>query len=212
MASTGCSNCAFPLSSQVTHPPVQSATLRRELYDLLLYIQFPHLKIQFWSPRITIPTSENTILTSENTILKPQNTILKPQNTILKPQNTILKPQNTILTSENTILKSEYNSHISWLKYFSNIPWTSSRTLDDGCGICSFSDTSCATQPSVPMFSLLLQLKYFSDIPWMSGWLRMSDSMWWPWCFFIIGQLAPNSAECSNALPCYERFGPVEYS
>ena len=31
--------------------------------------------------------------------------------------------------------------------------------------------------------------------------LRMSDSAQWPQCFFIIGQLAPNSVECSDVFP-----------
>ena len=65
----------------------------------------------------------------------------------------------------------------------------------DGCGICSLSDTSCPTQLSVPMFSLLLQLSYFSDI------LRTSDAAWWLWCLFIFRHLAPNLAKCSYVFP-----------
>ena len=41
-------------------------------------------------------------------------------------------------------------------------------------------------------FPFLLQFKYFSDI------LRTSDSAQWLRHFCIIGQLAPNSAECSD--------------
>ena len=77
----------------------------------------------------------------------------------------------------------------------------------DGCSVvrwmrrCALSDTLHPTRPSVPMFSFLLRLKYFSDIPRTSSQLRMSDSAQWPRHFFIIGQLAPNSAECSDVFP-----------
>ena len=45
------------------------------------------------------------------------------------------------------------------------------------------------------MFSLLLQLKYFSNI------LQTSNSAQWLQRFFIIRQLTPNLAECSNVFP-----------
>ena len=44
-------------------------------------------------------------------------------------------------------------------------------------------------------FPFLLRLKYFSEL------LRTSDAAQWPQRFFIIGQLAPNSAECSDVFP-----------
>ena len=78
-----------------------------------------------------------------------------------------------------TVLRLEYS--VRWMQRF------------------ALSDTSRPTWASVPMFSFLLQLKYFSDILWTS------DSVQWPWHFCIIGQLAPNSAECSDVFPfCYD--------
>ena len=71
----------------------------------------------------------------------------------------------------------------------------------------ALSDTSHPTWASVPMFSFLLQLQYFSDIPQTSSRtpdIQLCAMGQWPWCFCIIRQLTPNSAECSNVfLFCY---------
>ena len=121
MASTGCSNCAFPLSSQVTHPPVPSATLRRELYDLLLYIQFSHLRTQFWNLRIQFShlriqfwnlRIQFSHLRIQFWNLRIQFSHLRIQFWNLRIQFSHLRiqfwSQNTILTSQNC-----YDSNIS---------------------------------------------------------------------------------------------------
>ena len=62
----------------------------------------------------------------------------------------------------------------------------------DGCGIlyCRTPHTQLGRVfRCFPFFDIT---QIFSDILWTS------DSAQWPGCFFIIGQLAPNLAECSD--------------
>ena len=91
------------------------------------------------------------------------------------------------------------------LSYFSDILQTSGRTPDIWCCMMAVVFVHFRT-PHTQLSQVFLCFpfcydSYFSNIPQTSGWLQMSDSARWLWHFFIIGQLTPNLAECSDAFP-----------
>ena len=100
--------------------------------------------------------------------------------------------QCVVLKCYDSNISPTYRGHPVGLRMSNSMRWMRRFAL---------SDTSRPTRPSVPMFPFCYDSNVSLTYRGHPVGLRMSDSAQWLRRFFIIRQLVPNSAECSDVFP-----------